>query len=958
MIALVMVLVPLLGCQTTETDTANKKKPAAAGNPLPAGALALVHEGEAKFAVVYGRTTGYAPLAEEIAERIEAATGVDVPVENDYAHLSGNAHEIRIGKVSRKDALTIYSGWSNIGKTDYAVAIQGGHIYLYGTSDTAIENAVSYFLDRMLVLDTAWAAVDGTEFDLVIPEGERPTVLFESFDGTYATFALNAGEANEGAMRLSLTPGKGWRIQTKTATDAAFKDMGASQRLAASLGEEPPLETLPVTMEQTDTEVTLTAEDGSRVVINTEAFQIDVYTDTGRCAASITKLYLSRSLSIIEGSMEPDESVYGTGERFNSVDQRGRTISMYTQDIWARESACYLVVPFLAFSRGSGVLLNNYEEMTLELGEMTKKNTNDTWRAEISDAPIDCYVFATDRMTDAIASYTDLSGHAEMPEEWTYGMIICRLSPDLSQKWSENITNNKESSEGRVPIGVYDMIAYHETYDLPWTVLLIEGWGGPFQTNKYDDLKEICDYVHSLGKKVMLYMRVGNVKSGFGLSDYLLEMIYPDGTTTTMLPAADSANPDNGGATDRAYTYLDITNPEACEWYFETIWGKVANEIGVDGAKIDFCEELPEYYELNYYDKEMPTLGSHHWYPTAFCSMYWGMISSKPDGGMCFSRGGGIGSQRAPYMWAGDQLRRYDCLEWQLTAVLSSGISGVPFMSYDMSAYHYGNDLSNTAIRDPLYEAQVFVRGLQFSAFTVCMQTHGKVRNVFEFDAGDIKGTKLYYCEETKTYTTEATSEVNGVTVNNTFSKFIPTTTEGFDPKTGKVIGTDYVYELEPGSMPYIVDIYRGYVKLHDLLTPYITEYSQVACDTGMPLMRHLALTWQEDAVARDIEDQYMFGDAFLVAPVLNDGYARDIYLPEGRWLDLNTGEEYVITSDTPVEERWLREYSVSLTTLPVFYNLDTTSTTAESLLPGVREILAYVNGIEIPDVFQPNPEG
>ena len=65
--------------------------------------------------------------------------------------------------------------------------------------------------------------------------------------------------------------------------------------------------------------------------------------------------------------------------------------------------------------------------------------------------------------------------------------------------------------------------------------------------------------------------------------------------------------------------------------------------------------------------------------------MFYDMISQKPDGGMCYTRGGGIGSQRAPYMWAGDQKRKWESLDFQLKAILSSGISGVPYMSYDMS---------------------------------------------------------------------------------------------------------------------------------------------------------------------------------------------------------------------------------------------------------------------------------
>ena len=39
-----------------------------------------------------------------------------------------------------------------------------------------------------------------------------------------------------------------------------------------------------------------------------------------------------------------------------------------------------------------------------------------------------------------------------------------------------------------------------------------------------------------------------------------------------------------------------------------------------------------------------------------------------------------------------------------------------------------------------------------------------------------------------------------------------------------------------------------------------------------------------------DIEDQYMLGDGFLVAPVLSDKDSRSVYLPEGEWVPLFGG--------------------------------------------------------------------
>jgi alpha-glucosidase (family GH31 glycosyl hydrolase) len=99
----------------------------------------------------------------------------------------------------------------------------------------------------------------------------------------------------------------------------------------------------------------------------------------------------------------------------------------------------------------------------------------------------------------------------------------------------------------------------------------------------------------------------------------------------------------------------------------------------------------------------------------------------RPEGGMCFSRGGGIGAQRYPFLWAGDQLREFRFLQNILTSILSSGLSGIPFMSYDMAGYMPARDPAGNP------EDVVFIRGAQMSCFSSNMQTHGTVTRPYDF---------------------------------------------------------------------------------------------------------------------------------------------------------------------------------------------------------------------------------
>lgn len=81
-------------------------------------------------------------------------------------------------------------------------------------------------------------------------------------------------------------------------------------------------------------------------------------------------------------------------------------------------------------------------------------------------------------------------------------------------------------------------------------------------------------------------------------------------------------------------------------------------------------------------------------------------------------------------------------------------------------------------------------------------------------------------------------------------------------------------------------------VKLRYALMPYIYTAARQAYDTGVSLCRPLYYEWPEVNNAYLFEDEYMFGDDILVAPVVTkpekDGTtARRTWLPEGRWFDV-----------------------------------------------------------------------
>ncbi len=100
------------------------------------------------------------------------------------------------------------------------------------------------------------------------------------------------------------------------------------------------------------------------------------------------------------------------------------------------------------------------------------------------------------------------------------------------------------------------------------------------------------------------------------------------------------------------------------------------------------------------------------------------------------------------------------------------------------------------------------------------------------------------------------------------------------------------------------LDICRKYALLHQELSPYIIELARHASQTGEPIVRHLEYAFPNEGFA-DCKDQFMLGDRYLVAPVLDDKDIRTVKLPKGKWKDdlgkvYKGGKSYTI--DVPIE--------------------------------------------------------
>ena len=78
--------------------------------------------------------------------------------------------------------------------------------------------------------------------------------------------------------------------------------------------------------------------------------------------------------------------------------------------------------------------------------------------------------------------------------------------------------------------------------------------------------------------------------------------------------------------------------------------------------------------------------------------------------------------------------------------------------------------------------------------------------------------------------------------------------------------------------------------------------------DMGLPPIRALVMDWTDDAETWGIDDEYLFCDKLLVAPMTAESEMRRVYLPAGNWVDFYTKE--------PVAAGW---HEVCTEKIPVY---------------------------------------
>jgi alpha-D-xyloside xylohydrolase len=278
---------------------------------------------------------------------------------------------------------------------------------------------------------------------------------------------------------------------------------------------------------------------------------------------------------------------------------------------------------------------------------------------------------------------------------------------------------------------------------------------------------------------------------------------------------------------------IDFTNPDAVAWFQGKLDALL--EMGVAVFKSDFGEQAP--VEAVYADGR-DGVELHNLYPLLYNRAVFETTERRFGRGLTWARSGYAGSQRYPVHWGGDSYSSLDQMAGQLRGLLSFGMSGVPFCSHDIGGFDYA---------PPYFD-------------------HVSVESFLE----------TFKQTERDAYPKDATTYVRWLQFG-AFSSHMRA--------HGKQPHEPWTYGPEAEA------IARRYLALRYRLLPYIYSQAVISSRTGLPLVRPMALAFQDDPTTRRLDGQYMFGDSILVAPVVRADGRCQVYLPAGVWVDFWTHE-------------------------------------------------------------------
>jgi alpha-D-xyloside xylohydrolase len=437
------------------------------------------------------------------------------------------------------------------------------------------------------------------------------------------------------------------------------------------------------------------------------------------------------------------------------------------------------------------------------------------------------------RTTDEIYSgYRLLTGATPMLPKSAYGFIQCKQRY-RSQQELLAVANGYRQRHLPLDILVVDWFYYTKMgeYDFDHTL-----WPDP---------KAMNDELHAKNIETMISVWP-RFAPGSRYYDEILKknwfLHYASGVPVTPDNPAEG-KPVDGLPYDRAGSDIDTTNPAAADWWWRLVHDNIASQ-GFDYFWADETEpDLPPdgaYFHIG------PGARYFNVYPLLHtAALYDGIrrdgVHGEHNRALILSRDAYLGAQRnSAIFWSSDISPTWDTLRRQIPTALNTAASGIAYTGNDIGGWQ---DLRpHTPAHPPLIDP------------TPARDNVGR----------DDDYPELY---------------VRWFQ----FGTFLPTM---------RTHGTRRANEVWSYG-PEAETILTKYLRLRYTLMPYLYSLGWSTHQTGAPFMRALFMDFPNDPNVLDLRDEYMFGPALLVAPVVEQGATRrQVYLPAGAdWYNYWTNE-------------------------------------------------------------------
>lgn len=441
--------------------------------------------------------------------------------------------------------------------------------------------------------------------------------------------------------------------------------------------------------------------------------------------------------------LDPDERILGTGQRFDSLDQRGMTPDIRVYEQYKQQGArTYFPLPWLMSTRGYGLAIDGAARIRFDLGATNSEQASVTIPSPAGASGR--WHFGPPR--DILKAYiADIGLPSPLPV-WAYG------------PW---MSGNEWDTDRRIR----EVVDQTLTEGIPATVIVIEAWSDEttfylFNDTAYDavagddpvpveamrhggkwpDPKGLVDWLHERGIRVLLW-QIPVLKDIDGHPQHDADAGYAE-DAGFCIRTIEGGTYRNRGWWFPNSRVVDFSNPDARNWWF-TKRAYLLDDIGVDGFKTDGGEHLWGR-NVSAFDG---TTGHEaaNTYPTHYLAAHHEfMRDHELDQPLTFSRAGFTGSQSFPAHWAGDEGSNWDAYRASLTAGLSAGASGVAFWGWDIAGF-----------AGELPSGELYKRAAAMAAFCPIMQYHSELNdhrrpladrtpwNVAEH-AGDSEVTSVY----------------------------------------------------------------------------------------------------------------------------------------------------------------------------------------------------------------------